>query len=265
MTGDPVVVRKLRMVASRIAAAVLCAAFILPVGSRAQHDTPTVRFCFNIWPPYAQRDGSGFDGISIDLLTEASRRAGLTAAFEELPWNRCLEMVRQGEIDAVVDAMDREEFLQGPSSYSVYSNTIWVRDDSDVTALSFDALASRTVGLVHGYQYPEDLLRELTDAGMNNEYSVDDAANMRMLAAGRVDAIVADLVSTLSFARDHGLAIRPLVPDHSADRLYPSFNPDRTDLQKAVDAALAEMIDDGTVDQVYRDYLGIGFEDAVPN
>ena len=84
-----------------------------------------------------------------------------------------------------------------------------------------------------------------------------------MLAFGRVDAIIADLVSTLSFAREHGLSIHPLIPDHSVDRLYPSFNPERPDLHRALDAALADLIDDGTVDRAYRNHLGVGFEDVV--
>lgn len=246
-----------------LAIAVASLILMMPGAGIAQPERPTVRFCFNSWPPYVQKDESGFGGISIDILTEAARRAELTAVFEELPWNRCLEMVRQGSMDAVVDAAGREEFLYGPSSYSVYTNTIWVRDEDTLALSSLDLLQGKRIGLVHGYEYPDALHGDLSKGGLTYEYSVDDAANIRMLAFGRVDAIVADLVSTLSFAREHGLSIHPLNPNHSVDRLYPSFNQDRADLHQALDAALADMIDDGTVDRVYRDHLGVGFEDVV--
>jgi len=263
MKGSIGVMSSPRLPTSLIAIAVVCLSSVMPGAGHAQQGQSTVRFCFNSWPPYIQQDETGVSGISVDVLTEAARRADLTAVFEELPWNRCLEMVRQGTMDAVVDAAGREEFLHGPSSYSVYTNTIWVRDDDPLDSFSIDLLKGRRIGLVHGYEYPDALHSDMTNAGSTYEFSVDDAANVRMLAFGRVDAIIADLVSTLSFAREHGLSIHPLVPDHSVDRLYPSFNPDRADLHRALDAALADLIDDGTVDRAYRNHLGVGFEDVI--
>lgn len=263
MKGNIGAMFSLRLPASLFAIAVVCLGSLITGAGFAQQGQPTVRFCFNSWPPYIQQDETGISGISFDVLTEAARRADLSAVFVELPWNRCLEMVRQGTMDAVVDAAGREEFLHGPSSYSVYTNTIWMRDDDALASFSFDLLEGRRIGLVHGYEYPDALYGDMTKGGLTYEYSVDDAANVRMLAFGRVDAIVADLVSTLSFAREHGLSIHPLYPDHSVDRLYPSFNPDRADLHQALDAALADMIDDGTVDRAYRNHLGVGFEDVV--
>ena len=252
-----------RLPISLIAIAIVCLSSIMPGAGHAQQGQSTVRFCFNSWPPYIQQDETGVSGISVDVLTEAARRADLTAVFAELPWNRCLEMVRQGTMDAVVDAAGRDEFLHGPSSYSVYTNTIWVRDDDPLDSFSIDLLKGRRIGLVHGYEYPDELHGDMVKGDLTYEYSVDDAANVRMLAFGRVDAIVADLVSTLSFAREHGLSIHPLVPDHSVDRLFPSFNPDRADLHRALDDALADMIEDGSVDRAYQDHLGVEFEDVV--
>lgn len=252
-----------RMPAGLLAIAIVSMSLMLAGSGRGQPAQSTIRFCFNSWPPYVQKDETGISGISVDILTEAARRAELTAVFEELPWNRCLEMVRQGSMDAVVDAAGREEFLYGPNSYSVYTNTIWVREEDALASSSFELLAGGRIGLVHGYEYPDALYGDMTKVGLNYAYSVDDAANIRMLAFGRVDAIVADLVSTLNFVREHGLSIHPLHPNHSVDRLYPSFNPHRTDLHRSLDAALAEMIDDGTVDRVYRDHLGVGFKAVV--
>ena len=222
-----------------------------------------VRFCFNNWAPYAVADNTGFHGISVAVLTQAAERAGLTATFEELPWNRCLEMVRQGWFDAVLDAADRSEFLQGPTSYSVYSNTIWVTTGVKQTDLAFDALHGKKIGLVDGYSYPDQLMEQLQAFELKIDYSVDDATNIRKLAFGRVDSIVGDFVSTLLFAREHGLEVHPLVPSHSFDRLYPSFNTAQASMQRKIDKSLAAMIADGSIDKIYRKHIGIGFEEAV--
>jgi len=238
-------------------------AVLFSSASLAEVTAPPVRFCFNNWVPYAVADDTGIHGITVAVLTEAARRADLAATFEELPWKRCLEMVRQGRLDAVVDAADRPEFLQGPASYSVYTNTIWVGAETRMESLAFEALSGKKMGLVDGYSYPDQLMVQLQASGLKIDYSVDDATNIRKLAFGRVDSIVGDFVGTLLFAREHGLNIHPLTPNHSFDRLYPSFNKTRADLQRAIDKSLAGMIADGSIDRIYRKHIGIGFEEAV--
>lgn len=199
-------------------------------------------------------------GISVDIAREATRRAGLEVRFQELPWNRCLEMVRQGRMDAVLDAAPREKFITVATSFSSYTNTVWVRSDDPQERLDFAALAERRMGLVDGYWYPDDLLARIYEAGMEIDRSVDERTAIRKLAFGRVDAIVADRVVTQQFANRYNLSLRPLVPDHSSDPLYMSFNKEKTDLRDAVGAALAEMMRDGTVRDIFVRHLGPGVQ-----
>lgn len=234
----------------------LCSSAVANGGAEAQTEH-SVRFCFSNWAPYAVWDDTGANGISVDILRTAAQRAGLSAQFEELPWNRCLEMVRQGRIDAVIDAAGRDEFLQGPTSYSEYTNTFWTRVDGNLSELSFEKLRGKKIGLVNGYSYPEELTREIESAQLVVDRSVDDATAIRKLAFGRVDIIVGDYVGTLLFARKHNLKIRPLSPTHSSDRLYPSFHPSRGDLQRAIDHALQTMQADGSIKRIFKTHLGL--------
>ncbi len=243
--------------ASRIFAVTLAlGGLIVTSGGAAAKSAQTVSFCFNNWAPYAVQEEAAVSGISFDVLRAAAERVGLSAHFQELPWNRCLEMVRQGRIDAVLDAAKRDEFLQGPTSYSEYNNTFWVRADSEITEFSFDALRGKRIGLIDGYKYPDALTRDIEAAQMVIDSSVDDATAIRKLAFSRVDVIIGDFVSTLLFSREHNLQIRALTPTHSADPLYPSFNPDRAELQRAIDSELAAMHADGAIDSIYEKYLG---------
>ena len=241
-------------------AAVGLATFLLALARDAATQATEVGFCFNAWPPYAYVEDGKAGGLSVEVLREASRRSGLTAVFHELPWKRCLHLVRTGELDAVIDASDRPEFLQGPATYNVYTNTFWVREDDAMQAFDLDAFKGKTVGLVSGYNYPDELA---IDPPYRIDYSVDDAMNLRKLTGGRVDAIVADMVVTLQLRREQGLPIRPIAPSHSVDNLYPSFNPGRKPLQRRIDAALAEMIDDGSIDRAYGARLGVDYSEVV--
>jgi polar amino acid transport system substrate-binding protein len=243
--------------------AAFCVALLALASTAAWAAQKEVRLCFNDWPPYVFAKGETATGISIDVLREAARRVDLKITFQELPWKRCLAMVREGKLDGVLDAMHRPEFLQGPASYSVYSNTFWVHDDSNLQKLDFGALRGKTIGLVSGYEYPDSLVEDLKRAEVVVDYAVDDATNIRKLAFNRIDAIVADFASTVLFVKENNLKLRALSPTHSADKLYPSFNGGRLDIQQLIDRALGQMIADGFVDQVYRDHLGVGMDELM--
>ena len=222
-----------------------------------------VRFCFNDWPPYTSLDGDEPVGITVDIIREASRRANMVATFHERPWARCLKSVRSGQMDGVLGAMERPEFAQGPASFSVYTNTFWVRQDAGIQRFDAASVLGCTIGLVHAYKYPPSLERILDKGDVVKEFSAADAMNIRKLAFERVDVIVADYASTLVFARKNQLAIRPLSPTHSLDRLYPSFNKGREALQRRIDQHLADMLKDGFIDAVYVEHLGIQFNELV--
>ena len=229
----------------------------------AEQHLAEARFCFNDWPPYTSVDEEGAVGISVEVLTEAATRAGYQPVFTELPWNRCLELVRDGTIDAVVDAAHRPLYLQGPASFSVYSNTIWVAETSAQTAPDLAAFSGQRFGFVAGYEYPQAILNSFAEHQIEIAYSVDDAANIRQLAYDRVDAIVGDFVGTLLYAEENDLPIRPLYPSHSVDRLYPSFNAELPDMQRAFDAAIQQMLDDGSIDAIYQQHIGVSFSEVV--
>lgn len=221
-----------------------------------------LRFCFNEWPPYVATEDGKATGITIDVMREAGTRSGLTMSFHELPWNRCLEMVRQGVFDGVLDAAKRPEFLQGPASFSAYTNTFWVHHDSVLQRFDADALQGRSVGLVDGYTYPEALMELLEQANARIDYALDDESNLHKLAFGRIETIVADYASTMSLAQKRKLNVRPLAPTHSSDHLYPSFNSGRAAEQKLLNDAVEQLLRDGVVDRIYRNHLGVGFSEV---
>lgn len=225
----------------------------------------SVSFCFNEWPPYVSVVNGTPSGVSVDVLTAAAKRAGLKASFTALPWKRCLQAVMSGEIDAVMDAAKRDEFLQGDVTFSLYTNTFWVRADERSEHIDLKNLGTRSIGLVAGYNYGETLDRLLAASGIKKDYSKDDPVNIRKLAFGRVDVIIADYLSTMDFAKKNDLSIVPLLPSHSFDRLYPSFNKNKSDLHKRINSALRAMIADGTIDAIYKRLVGVSYSDFAPS
>jgi len=239
-----------------IGALVLCLATARAVGA---DEVRVVTFCYNDWPPYAALADGEAVGLSVDILREAVRRAGQRPHFVEFPWKRCLQAVRDGEVDAVMDASDRPEFVHGAVSFSVDTNTFWVREDDPQIVFDAAALAGRRLGLVTGYIYGDAMDALFAEHGMQIDRSVDDAMNVKKLSFGRTDVIVGDFVSTQRFVNAKRLNLRALQPSHSVDFLHTAFNPARAAIMQRVDAALLEMCRDGWIEAAYRKTLGVGF------
>lgn len=220
-----------------------------------------VRFCFVAWPPYTRIEGGQAHGISVEVLREAARRAGLAASFDEMPWRRCLTEVEIGNYDAAMDGARRLEFIAGRHSYVTSHYGFFVRQDDAGRGGSDPAgFAERRVSLVQGWWYPEALT---SLPGMDFERLDSEAGQLRSLAAGRQDAAYGDLVTMGAAARSLGLAdaVRPLLPAHVSVSFYPLFNGGRADLAGRIDAALGAMLADGSIDGIYRAQLGRSFRD----
>jgi len=243
------------------AAVGFCLCALNAIGAGAE----TIRYCHNNWPPYAYNTDEGPAGISVEILKQASNRAGYTAEFNELPWERCLKSVADGEMDAVVDAAKRDGYLQGDVGFSVYTNTFWVREEFNPGSSILSALNGRRLGLVRGYVYGNRLEEQISESGAIVDLAKDDEQNIRKLSYGRTDAIIGDYVGTRIIAAQQGFKPVPVLPHHSFDLLYPSFNLGQGVMQGRINDALGSMMSDGSIDRVYRDSLGVELSDILPD
>ncbi|MDH3220089.1 MAG: transporter substrate-binding domain-containing protein [Gammaproteobacteria bacterium] len=234
---------------------------VLLLSSAPIYADDIISFCFNDWPPYAIVSDANPSGISIEIIAEAGRRLGRPVLFVELAWNECLEQVREGEIDAVIDAARRDEYLQGPTSFSVFTDTFWVKNESDISR--YGDLQGGKIGLVDGYSYDDTLLAQIEGLNLRVSYAKDDPANILSLARGQVDVIIADLASTFLFVRQQNLSLHPILPPFSVNTLYVSFNAKRVELQPEFDRVFRVLIEEGFVDDIYQRYIGVSYSSFV--
>ena len=161
-----------------------CVLFMAEPVKGAAADSPMVKYCYNDWRPYTFTRGDQPAGLSVEIMREATRRIGAEAELSELPWKRCLDLVAKGQMDAVMDAASRPQFVHGEVSYSIYSDTFWTLADAGINRFSWDLVRGKSVGLVNGYQYGAALTDNLAKANVRIVYSYDDPANIRMLTGG---------------------------------------------------------------------------------
>jgi ABC-type amino acid transport substrate-binding protein len=220
-----------------------------------------VTFCYVDWPPYTEMTDGVADGITIRIIRRAAQIIDREIRFVKREWNECLEKVRQGEFDVILDAAKRDAYLQGPTSFNSYVDTFWVSNKSNINR--YDQLIEGKIALVEGYNYDDRLLSHLKDLKAEVVRGKDDPSILQDLAQGRLDAAVADLAGTFAYKRQKNLQIHPILPPFTVDRLYASFNRDKVDLQRDFDQAFATLIEQGYVDEVYEEFIGTTFSSFV--
>ncbi len=233
----------------------------LLVASPAAHAAESVSFCFNDWPPYTQIGDEGPEGITVQIVQRAADMLGLEARFFEHSWDDCLQKVEDGEYDVLLDAAKREAYLQGPTSFNSYTDTFWVRNDSKVNR--YDELTGGKIALVKGYNYADSLMAHIDDLGLEIVRGEDDPSNIRDLADGKIDAVIADLASTFVYTNENKLQVHPILPPFSVDLLYASFNRELLTLQQAFDRTFAQLLEQGYVDEVYKSSIGTTYSSFI--
>ena len=226
---------------------------LLPGLARAD----ALKACFVAWPPYEEMADGKPAGLTVEIVTEAARRAGYQIEFSERPWQRCLADVADGTADLFLDGSDYPDYLSGRNPTAAFVNAFFVRTDDPLQRYDgLDALAGRSVGLVRTYKYPAEIRNH---PGLQRNLAPEtDRQQATMLAAGRFDLLLGDLVNIRALAAADHLAIRSLAPPFSVKPLYPHFGRSDAVPMRRIDDAVGSMAADGTLDRIYQARLGIG-------
>lgn len=245
------------------AAALLGLLLAAPAGLAQARLTVTGDFAF---PPYSFLRGDKPVGIDVEIMQELGRRTGLAFDIQLAPFKRVIESVREGTVDAgmaVLRNAEREGFAiyTGVLHNSTYS--LFVPKGS---AMSFDGLESlrgKRIGKVRGFFISEAFDVEAAAGRITVSETASAEQGLRMLLAGRVDAISGQSVVTRYLAREAGLAEQlqalpqALAPDRPAFLVLSraSALPDKERLAQRLRQALEAMHKDGTIDRIETRFL----------
>lgn len=219
------------------------------------------------WPPYSGIALPG-GGASANVAREAFAASGIELALEFLPWNRAVRTARDnpafaGYFPEYHAAHIAAEYIfskrMGDSPLGFIE-----RADNPVSWKKLDDLKGYRIGVVLGYVNTEEFDRMAEAGELFTDKAVDDAANIRKLAAGRIDLAVMDVnVFKYLVQSDPGLAeagkalrVNPVLLDVRG--LYVCFRkgPDAARLVEAFNNGLGRIDAKAIQDASIRDYLG---------
>jgi ABC-type amino acid transport substrate-binding protein len=214
------------------------------------------------WPPYQLKDDTGkIVGFEVDLADACAEKLGLEIEWHETAFDNIILSVEGGQLDMGVSGFsvtpERLEVVSFTLPHSVTEGQIIMLqstiDSKQITLL--DSLADfKTLGITVGVQSGNVQQEELQAAGVDIRTWSDSAAPFQDMISGNpsVQAVYAETPITTTWLADfesQGISAG-VVYKHP---YYPvSFltSKDSHTLLEKMNGAIAELIYDGTVDQL---------------
>jgi len=215
--------------------------------------------------PTAYMENGKVTGQLVDIVNEAFLRIGHPIKIRLMPWARCLKEARLGNIDGVFSSFklqEREAFLTFTDIPIITQvEAFFVRADSE---LKFDGnltkLKNVKIGVIRGTSYGDKIDNVINDGTWKNVQKSNNIDSMiAMLVEQRFDLMPSYRHVALSAAKRAGVIdnIKELSPSVDAIPSYLAFSKkhDCSEVIKAFNKAIEEMIKDGTFDSITNKYL----------
>ncbi len=216
------------------------------------------------FPPYEMVadgegfNGTGFEGIDVEIASAIADKLGLELQIDDMDFDSALVAVQNDAADVVLAGLsyseERDEVLDFTDSYATGVQVVIVKEGSDVT---MDNLGEKMIGTQRGttgYIYASDT-PENGGYGEDHVSAYDNGATaVQALVNGQVDAVIIDEAPAKEFvAANEGLTI---LPGNWVEEQYcAAVNEGNTELLNAINTALNELMDDGTVQEILDKYI----------
>lgn len=209
------------------------------------------------FPPYEYYEGDKIVGIDAEIAEAIAAKLGLELVISNMEFNSIITAVTTGAADFGLAGMTvtEERLLEVDfsTSYAKGVQAIVVKEGSEIT--SYDVLAAEGAAYKIGVQLGTtgDIYASDEFGDRVTQYNNGNEAVLA-LQAGDIDCIIIDNEPAKAFvAANDGLAV---LESTYADEDYAAcFAQENDALREAVNAAIEELIMDGTIDAIIEKYI----------
>lgn len=212
------------------------------------------------FPPYEMvADDGSFEGIDVEVAQKIAEKLGLELVVDDMGFDAALQAAQQGKSDMVMAGVtvtdERKAVMDFSNSYANGVQVVIVKDGSSIQ--SIDDLKGKMIGTqkgTTGYIYCSDTEE---NGGFGEDHVTayaDGASAVQALANGQVDAVVIDSAPAKEYVKANpGLKI--LSTEYANEDYAIGVKKGNTALLNAINAALKELTDDGTVKSIIDKYI----------
>ena len=207
------------------------------------------------FPPYESiADDGSFEGIDVDIAGKIAEKLGLELVVDDMEFGSIITSVQTGKEDIAMAGLtvtdERKQNVDFTDSYATGVQVVIVPEDSDIKTI--DDLQGKLIGCQEsttGYLYTTDDYGE----DMVTAFPSGTSA-VQALLTGKIDCVVIDKQPAEAYvAQNEGLKI--LDTEYVTENYAIGVSKDNTALRDAVNNALKELIDDGTVQSILDQYI----------
>ncbi|ANU22352.1 amino acid ABC transporter substrate-binding protein [Planococcus donghaensis] len=209
------------------------------------------------YPPFTFHDASGeLTGFDVEIAREVADRLGVEAEFLETQWDAMFAGLDAGRFDMVANQVginpERQESYEFSSPY-ITSTAVLVVAEDNTDIKSFEDLE----GKLSAQSLTSNYAETATSFGAELEGVEGFNQAIELLNSGRVDATVNDNLTVLDFMTQRPDA-KVKVVDKSEEAAQSGllFRKDSGAIVDEVSKALADMIEDGTYDEISEKWFG---------
>ncbi|MBA2566910.1 MAG: amino acid ABC transporter substrate-binding protein [Thermoleophilaceae bacterium] len=212
------------------------------------------------FPPFEIGQPPDISGYDIEVVDAVAENLGLEVTYQDTTFDTIFRDTAQGQFDLAAAASTitpgREQTVDFSDPYYEAQQALVVPEGSDIA--SVDDLADAIVGAQDGTT-GETFANDETEAAEVRGFPEGPDATAA-LTTGQVDAVIIDQPVALDAVEQQGGV--EIVEEIQTDELYGfAIAPDSDPLREAVNGALTELKDDGTIQELYDKY----FETKAPS
>ncbi len=215
-----------------------------------------------VFPPYEYYDDESGEIVGIDAEVAAAicEKLGYDVEIVDMDFDALIPAVANGKIDMVLAGLtvtdERKQSVDFTISYATGVQVVIVKEDSDITSVDdlFAEGANHKIGVQQGTTGDLYCTGDIADAGLGSVEPFKSGTDAVLaLTSGKVDCVVIDNEPAKNFvAANEGLKI--LETEYITED-YAIALAKGSELTEKINAALEELIADGTVQSIIDKYI----------
>ena len=218
------------------------------------------------FPPYEMVadgegfNGTGFEGIDIEIAAALADKLGLELVIDDMEFDSALLAVQNNAADMMLAGLsyseDRDEVMDFTDSYATGVQVVIVKDGSGVTMDNLGDYMLGTQRGTTGYIYASDT-PENGGYGEDHVIAYDNGATaVQELINGTIDAVIIDQAPAEEYVAANADAGLTILDGAWVEEQYcVAVDEGNTVLLDALNNALNELINDGTVQTIIDKYI----------
>jgi polar amino acid transport system substrate-binding protein len=211
------------------------------------------------YPPFEYYEGDVAVGFDIDLWEEIGKRTGRETSFMNIPWDGLIAGLQAEKFDVIMSCMgiteERLKQIDFSEPYYLSRFAIAVQNGSDIKSLA--DLEGKIVGVQTGTMAENWIREHAEELGIASIVPYDEMPDCILdLQAGRIDGAANDF-PYLAHLQSGNPDIE-IVDETFGDgiKIGIAFRKGTEELRAEIDAAIDEIIGDGTYAKIYEKWFG---------